>query len=149
VGVVSGEVEQITLRATLLRDSQGRQFIIPNGDIRVLSNYTRDWARAVVDLNVPFDVDVGQVVHALEDAMQKVTADETVKADLMETPQILGWNSFNDWAVQVRLSAKTRPGKHGGVERLMRQRALEALEDAGVKVAVQLPALRNAPQVKK
>jgi small-conductance mechanosensitive channel len=149
VGAVSGDVEQITLRATLLRDTQGRQFIIPNGDIRVVSNYNRNWAKAVVDLNVPFDADIGQVVHALEGAMQKVAADETIKADLMETPQILGWNSFNEWAVQVRLSAKTQPGKHGGVERLIRQRALEALDSAGVKVAVQFPALRDAPQVKK
>jgi small-conductance mechanosensitive channel len=143
VGTVSGEVEQITLRATILRDGQGRQYIIPNGDIRVLSNYTRDWAKAVVDLNVPFDSDVGQVVHVLEAAMEKVAADETVKADLMEPPQITGWNSFNEWSVQVRLSAKTRPGKHGGVERLMRQRALEALDNAGLKIAVRFPDIKN------
>ncbi len=145
VGAVAGEVEQITLRATLLRDGQGRQFIIPNGEIRVVSNYTRDWARAVVDVNVPFDTDIGQVVHALEGAMQKVAADETIKSDLMETPQILGWNSFNEWAVQVRLSAKTLPGKHGGVERLMRQCALDALHSAGIQVAVQSAGLRKAP----
>jgi moderate conductance mechanosensitive channel len=145
VGVVSGTVEQITLRATLLRDAQGRQFIIPNGEIRIVSNYNRDWARAVVDVNVPFDADLGQVVHALEGALQKVAADETVKPDLMEAPEILGWNSFNEWAVQVRLSAKTLPGKHGGVERLMRQYALDALHSAGLQVAVQFPGLREAP----
>ena len=144
VGSVSGTVEQITLRATLLRDAQGRQFIIPNGDIRVVSNYTRDWARAVVDVNVPFEADIGQVVRALEAAMQKVAADETIKSDLMEAPQILGWNSFTNWAVQVRLSAKTLPGKHGGVERLMRQTALEALDSAGVQIALPFPGLQDA-----
>jgi len=144
VGSVSGTVEQITLRATLLRDAQGRQFIIPNGDIRVVSNYTRDWARAVVDVNVPFEADIGQVVRALEAAMQKVAADETIKSDLMEAPQILGWNSFTNWAVQVRLSAKTLPGKHGGVERAMRQTALEALNSAGVQIALPFPGLQDA-----
>lgn len=134
VGDVSGVVEEITLRATLLRDARGRQFIIPNGDIRIVSNYSRDWARAVVDLNVPFDADAGQVVKALKEAMQKVATDETIKSDLLEAPQVLGWNSFTDSAVQVRLSARTLPGKHTDVERVMRQYALEALNSASLQI---------------
>ena len=138
VGEVTGGVERITLRATYLRDIEGRLHIVPNGDIRLVSNLTAEWARAVVDLNVGYEADVSQVLQTLEAAVARAQEDEAIKADLLEAPQALGWISFNDWAVQVRLMAKTKPGKQWGVMMALRQYAVEALQAAGIRVA--LPA---------
>lgn len=136
VGDKTGSVERITLRATYLRDLEGRQHLIPHGEMRILSNVTKDWARAVVDLNVAFDADFSQVLRALEAAARRAQEDETIKVDLLEPPQALGWIGFKDWAVQVRIMAKTRPGKQWGVTMALRQYAVEALHAEGVKVAL-------------
>ncbi len=138
VGDVSGSVERITLRATYLRDLEGRLHIAPNGDIRLVSNLTADWARAVVDLNVEYQADMGKVMRALEAAAQRVQEDDQIKTGLLEPPQALGWIGFKDWSIQVRLVAKTAPGKQWDVMMALRRHAVEALHAEGVRVA--LPA---------
>ena len=142
VNSVAGGVERITLRATYLRDLEGALHIVPNGDIRLVSNLTTEWARAVVDLNVDYQADMSQVIHSLETAAQKAQADETIQSDLLEPPQALGWIGFNDWAVQVRLMAKTRPGKQWGVMIALRRYAVEALQVNGIRVALPTQQIR-------
>ena len=140
VGNVSGEVEHITLRATYLRDLEGKQHIVPNGEIRIMSNLTNSWARAIVDLNVAYDADMGKVMHALKIAADQAQSDESIKAYLLEPPQPVGWVSFKDWAMQVRLMAKTLPGKQWGVATVLRKYALTALRDAEIAVALPVQA---------
>ncbi len=138
VGEIEGTVERITLRATYLRHLEGRLHIVPNGEMRIVSNLTKDWARAVVDLNIAFDADFSKVVRALEAAAQKVGADAGLQAHLIEPPQAMGWVGLKDWAVQVRLMARTVPGKQWDVAMALRKAALEALQAEGMQVA--LPA---------
>jgi small-conductance mechanosensitive channel len=140
VGDVSGAVERISLRTTQLRDIQGRLHIIANGDIRVVSNVTAYWSRAIVDFNVDFQADMSLIMTALEQAAKRTADDAKVGADLLEPPQSLGWIGFSDWAIQVRLMVKTKPGKQWGVMMTMRQYGLEELRAAGIRVAV--PAQR-------
>ena len=135
IGAVSGDVEHITLRRTDVRDAEGRLFMVPNGDVRVVANETRDWARALVELNFSFDTDINKAVAALDDALTKMAADPRVKPHLLAPPEIFGWNAFSDWAVIVRMRARVTAGKQGEVARVMRQYALEALNQAGVPVA--------------
>jgi small-conductance mechanosensitive channel len=59
-----------------------------------------------------------------------------LKAVLIEPPQIQGWNSMNDWAVQVRLTAKTLPGKQAVTASALRRYALQALQEANIQLAV-------------
>jgi small conductance mechanosensitive channel len=142
VGTATGTVERITLRATHLRNYDGTLYVVPNGDIRLVSNLTAEWARAIVDLNVDYQADMSRVIRSLEMAAQKAQADETIQSDLIELPQALGWIGFSDWAVQVRLVAKTKPGKQWGVAMALRQYAVEALQAEGVRVAIPLQQIR-------
>ena len=75
IGSVSGDVEHITLRRTDVRDAEGRLFMVPNGDVRVVANETRDWARAMVELNFGYDADVKKAVAALDEALARMAAD--------------------------------------------------------------------------
>jgi small conductance mechanosensitive channel len=134
IGSVSGEVERITLRRTDVRDVEGRLFMVPNGEVRVVANETRDWARAFVELNFNFDADINKAIDSLDKALARLAADPRVKPHLLATPEIFGWNALNDWSVVVRLTAKVKAGKQGDVARPMRQYALEALHQAGVPV---------------
>lgn len=132
---VVGTVERIELRATYVRDISGKLFIVPNGEVRILSNNSRDWSRALVDLNVAFDSDINQVISALRSALEKVGQDETLKPNLVEAPQIQAWNNLSDWAVQVRIMAKTLPGRQADIAIAIRKFALESLNEAGIALA--------------
>lgn len=135
VGEVSGNVEQITLRATYVRDGEGHRHLIPNGDLRTISNLTAEWSRAIVDLNIYSEADMGQVMRVLEEAAVQAQADPALGTNLLEPPQVIGWTGLTDWAVQVRLTAKTKPGKQWEVTRVLRRYAMEALQQAGIELS--------------
>jgi small-conductance mechanosensitive channel len=134
IGSVSGDVETITLRRTDVRDAEGRLFMVPNGDVRVVANESREWARALIELNFGYEADVNKAIAVLKGVLDRVAVDPLVSPHLLEKPEIFGWNQFNEWSVVVRLRAKVTAGKQGDVARVMRQYALEALQEAGVPV---------------
>lgn len=136
VGEVSGSVERITLRATYVRDGEGALNLVPNGDLRTISNLTADWAVAVADLHVDYGADMEKVTRALQAAAKLTQEDEAVQGQLLTAPETFGWLGFKDWAVQVRLQAKVKPGQQWLVARALRRHALDALHAQGVRVAV-------------
>lgn len=148
VGEVSGEVERTTLRATYIRDLEGRLHSVPNGDVRTVSNLTAGWSRAVVDLSLRYGTDMARVMPALEAAAARVAQDETIKADLLETPQALGWVALKDSSIQVRLMARTAPGKQWGVMTAMRRYGVEALQAEGLDVGLAVGPAHLYPEPK-
>lgn len=136
LGEASGTVERITLRTTHLRDLEGRLHLVPNGDVRTVANLTAGWSRAVVELSLRYGADMSRVMPALEAAAARVAADETVKDNLLEAPEVQGWVGLKDWSVQVRLLARTLPGKQWGVMMAMRRYAVEALQAEGLEVGL-------------
>lgn len=134
VGAVEGTVEQIRLRATYLRALDGQRHIVPNGDIRVVSNCTADWARAVVDLDVAATSDMNAVMQSLERAAGQIQSDPAVKTALLEAPVAQSWVGFKDGKVLVRLLAKTVPNQHLAVAMALRRYAFEALRQDGIDV---------------
>ncbi|MBK7199105.1 MAG: mechanosensitive ion channel domain-containing protein [Anaerolineae bacterium] len=142
VAGVSGSVERITLRSTYLRDeSDGRLHVVPNGEIRVVANRTRGWARTVVEARLPLATDLRLALAALDAAAQAAFADETLRTTLLETPLVVGPVSVQDDTVLVRLTAKTLPGKQEQVAPALRRFTLAALQRAGIEV---LPLVRPA-----
>jgi small conductance mechanosensitive channel len=132
---VDGTVERITLRRTNIRTADGTLFVVPNGDIRIVGNNTRDWSRATVELNLAYDGDITRAVTALNDAMATAAADPKIAPVLLEPPEILGWNQTNDLGVRVRLQAKVKPGQQWAVSRELRRFALTALHEASIPIA--------------
>lgn len=135
VGNAEGTVERISLRATQVRDLDGRLWVVSNGDVRTLSNSTRDWSRAVVNLNLELGADVSRAVEVLEAAMERAAAEPAMQDKLLEKPVVEGWSSLGDWSVQVRVRVNTRAGQQAIVARMLRQAALDALHAAGIPVA--------------
>ena len=135
IGTVSGEVEGITLRRTDLRDAEGRLFMVPNGDVRIVANETRRLGtRDRVILNFRYGTALDKPFAALEKALERLAADPNIKQYLLAAPEFFGWDALNDWAVVVKLSVKVTAGKRDEVTRVLRQYALEALYEAGVPV---------------
>src|ERR687897_3052583 len=73
---VSGKVESLTLRVTTLRDFDGTLHIIPNGNIQLVSNKSRGWARAIVDVRVAYGEDVDRLRGTLEEVFNEIRQDE-------------------------------------------------------------------------
>ena len=133
---ITGTVERVTLRATYVRDIEGKLNIIPNGDIRTVSNLTTKWAQAVVTFNFEYDADINLVLQTLNKSANLAQSDPEKGQFILESPRVLGWTKFTDWSVQAQIFCKTHPGEQWQVARLLRKTALECLKKEGIHQAV-------------
>jgi len=134
VGTVAatGTVEEVTLRVTRLRTVDGEVVFVPNGQILLTTNLSRDWARAVVDIPVPATADVSVVTKVLREVGHAVFADETMRSKLLDEPSVMGVESISVDQFEIRVVARTLPGKQFEVGRILRGRISIALRDAGI-----------------
>jgi small-conductance mechanosensitive channel len=139
VGDVSGAVERLTLRATYVRDLEGRLHVVPNGEVRVVSNLTKEWSRALVDVGVAYEEDLDRALRVLAGVAEAFAEDADFGPQLLEPPQVLGPVSLGDWAITLRVMVKTQPGKQWGIARELQRRILAACE----REAVTLPYPRQ------
>ena len=128
VGDVSGVVERLTLRVTHVRDIGGKLHVVPNGEIRIVSNVTRDWSRAMVDIGVAYEENLERVIAVLDGVAQAFAEDPAFAPQLLEPPKVIAPLSLGDWAVSMRVMVKTLPGKQWGVAMELRKRILTACE---------------------
>jgi len=127
-----GTVEDVTLRVTKLRSSDGEVFTIPNGQIVKSVNLSKDWARAVVDIPVPVAADLNQVNNVLHEVCHTAMRDKELPKLLLDEPSLMGVESINLDTVNVRMVARTLPGKQFEVGRKLRVLVVEALSRAGI-----------------
>ena len=130
-----GVVEDVTLRVTRLRSLNGDLHIIPNGEIRSVSNKTRIWSRAIVDVGITYEDDVDRAIDALEAAGRTLTADEEMRALIVDEPTVTGIEGLEDWQVRLRLMVKTRPDKRYAVERYLRREIQRLFDERGITLA--------------
>jgi moderate conductance mechanosensitive channel len=118
----SGVVEKMTLRVVQLRDGEGIMHVVPNGEIKVVSNKTRGWSRAVVDVGVPYDESVDRAIEVLRDEAAQFSTDKAWGAQLDGPVEVLGVESLSDSAVVLRTVIRTQPGSQWNVAREFRRR---------------------------
>ena len=129
-----GTIEDVTLRITRMRSADGEVVIIPNGQIVKVVNLSRDWARAVVDVPVPSTADVNRVQDVLREVGRQAFADERLHPLLLDEPSVMGVESLSLDEVNVRVVARTLPGKQFEVSRDLRARVALALSREGVSL---------------
>ena len=132
VGDVSGVVETVTLRATLVRTAEGSLVVVPNGEVRVVANASKGWSRAVVDVGVAYEEDLARALSVLEDAAAGFAQDTRFEPLLLEAPAVLGPLSLGEWSITVRVMVKTLPGKQWEIARELRKQILAACEREGI-----------------
>lgn len=132
---IGGTVEHLGLRTTHLRDLNGTLHIIPNGDIRVVSNYTNSWSRVRLELMLPYDEDFGRIFTLVRDLLAKLELDPSVSAHLLESFSVSGPEELGDWGVKLRILAKAQPGQQWGVQRIVRRSILEKFQLEGIAFA--------------
>lgn len=126
----TGNVEKISLRTTTIRDYNGELHVIPNGEIRVVTNRNKNIQRALITVPIAYDADAQMAMDILTEALKKVDDDHAV----IENVSVWGISDFNNNGIVISCAAKTVPGEQWRIERLMRQVALEELRRNKIKV---------------
>jgi small-conductance mechanosensitive channel len=137
-GEARGTVEDVTLRVTKLRTGDGEVFTVPNGLIVKSLNLSKDWARAVVDVPVPTSVDINHVNDLLSDVAKAAMKNDGLPDLLLDEPSLMGVESIEVDTVNLRMVARTLPGKQFEVGRRLRALVVSALrrEDIATSGAV-------------
>jgi len=138
-----GTVEDVTLRVTKLRSTEGEVFTIPNGQIVKTMNLSKDWARAVIDIPVSTSADLTKVDELLHGVSETAMEDESLRKLLLDAPQVMGVESIEVDTVNLRMVARTLPGKQFEVGRRLRLLVVAALIRAGIATSVDTPPVLN------
>jgi small-conductance mechanosensitive channel len=135
---VTGVIEEVTLRVTRLRTVSGEVVFVPNGQIVQVTNLSRDWARAVIDVPLPVTADVSEVTAALRQVGENAFSDDTIRPLLLDPPSVMGIESLAVDSYVIRMVARTLPGKQFDVSRVLRQHIAVALSQVGITVPTDL-----------
>jgi moderate conductance mechanosensitive channel len=133
-----GTVEDVTLRVTTVRTANGEVVITPNGQITQVTNLSRDWARAIVDVPVPAIADVNRVSDVLRRIGDEAYKEPDVRQLLLDAPAVMGVQSIDVDHFQVRVVARTLPGKQFDVGRMLRARIAAGLLREGINLPANL-----------
>ena len=133
-GGKSGTVEKMTLRVVILRDIKGTIHIVPNSEIKVVSNMTRGWSRAVVDIGITYEEDIDRALAVVRDEAAQFSTDKLWGAQLDGPLEVPGIESLSDSAVVIRTLIKTQPGSQWTVAREFRRRLKKRLDREGISI---------------
>ena len=135
---VTGTVEDVTLRVTRIRSVSGEVITTPNGQIVQVTNLSRDWARAVIDVPVPSYVDVSHVTDVLHRVGEEAYNDERLRKMMLDPPTVMGVEKIEVDTFSVRMVARTLPGVQFDVGRELRARVASAFRYEGINISADL-----------
>jgi len=130
----AGLVEAIKLRTTVLRDLEGNVHVVPNGAISVLTNMTKEWSRALLDIGVAYKEDVDHVIGILREVAEEMRNDGEFAPMILEPLEVLGLDSFGESSVNIKVMFKTIPLKQWAVAREFRRRVKKAFDERGIEI---------------
>jgi moderate conductance mechanosensitive channel len=134
-GEVSGRVEQVTLRRTVVRDGRGALVSVANGELRTVSNLSRDWSQGFVDITVNAETPLEKALQGLESAAAALRGDASWSQALVDGPRVLGVQAYDHFAPTLRLQVRTVPTRQDEVCRELRRRIQLEFQRQGIPLA--------------
>ncbi len=131
---VAGVVERMTLRVVMIRDLNGVLHTVPNGQITMVSNKTRGWARAVVEVGIGYAAELDPALEVFRSEAERFAADPGWQVHFDGSPEVLGVESLADSAVVIRTVMRTAPGSQWLVAREFRRRIKNRLDQEGIEI---------------
>jgi len=138
---VSGVVEELNLRTTVLRDAEGVVHVFPNGAITSLANRTRLYSCYVLNIGVTFESDVDQAIQAIREIDAGLRGEEGFGALMLEPVEVWGVDQFLDTGVIIKARLKTVPGKQWEVGREMNRRIRIDFKNRGIALMARWPQI--------
>ena len=130
----SGLVEKINLKMTVLRDLAGNVHYIPNGNIDVVTNMTKDFSRYVFEIGVAYREDVDEVMEVIKKVDEEMRSDPAFKDDILDAIEIFGLDKFGDSAIIIKARTTTKPIKQWRVGREFNRRIKLAFDERNIEI---------------
>jgi len=131
---ITGAVENITLRKTTLRDLDGIEHHIPNGEVTTTSNHTKLWSRAHMNIGISYDSNLEKAIEILNRIGKEMAEEEPWRAHIVKPIQSLGVDNFSDSSVDIKVIGETAPASQWDVLREYRKRVKLAFDQDGIEI---------------
>lgn len=129
----SGTVEAIGIRTTRIRNADGNVHIVPNGQISIVTNMSKGFNRAIVDISVAYGEDMDRVFAVLKDEFERLFNNKIIEG-ILDVPQVWGINELAESSVVIRIAADSEIGENWRVERELRKYILKKFEKEGIEI---------------
>ena len=129
----SGTVEAIGIRTTRIRNADGNVHIVPNGQISIVTNMSKGFNRAIVDISVAYGEDMDRVFAVLKDEFERLFNNKIIEG-ILDVPQVWGINELAESSVVIRIAADSEIGENWRVERELRKYILKRFEKEGIEI---------------
>lgn len=145
VSGVTGTVESMTLRKTVLRDANGTVHTIPNSEIKVVSNLTRDWAQITLNVEVDYSEPSDRIIGLLKAVGTEIFRDKKFADSFVSEPEVPGIERVRGHEVEYLMQAKVKPGEQWTIGRELRRRVKERLAAEQVRTAAPKAYVMDSP----
>ncbi len=142
-GSTRGTVESFSLRSVKLRHHRGALHTVPFGELRSITNYSRDWVIDKLTFGVTYDTDLDKVKKIIKQVSKDLMADEELAPHILEPLKSQGVSEFGDFAIQLRLKIKTVPGEQFVIRRTIYDKLKKSFAASGVKFAFPTVTVEN------
>ncbi len=134
LGKNSGIVEGIGLRTVKLRDVYGNVHVIPNSSVDAVTNMSKEFSRAVIDIGVAYREDVDEVIGILQEIGEEMKNDPEYGESILEPLEVFGLQKFDDSAIVIRVRLTTKPLKQWGIKREFNKRVKKKFDQRGIEI---------------
>jgi len=135
LGGPSGAVEEVTLRYVRLRNFEGHVIFVPNGEIKIVKNMTRDFAQAVIEVGVAYREELDEALDVMREVGREMRADPVFGAKIADDAEIIGVEKWGDSAVTIRCRLKVvPPAEQWNVRREFLKRLKKAYDARGIEI---------------
>ena len=133
---VTGTVESVNMRVTVLRDLEGRVHFIPNGEIKAVTNRTYHWGRAVLEIPIGYNENVDRAIETLSGVAAELRADPDWAERITEDPVMMGVDAFTEYGVVIKFMLQTTPEDMFTVRRELLRRVKNRFDEVGIEISV-------------
>ena len=136
IGTITGTVEMVNMRTTVMRDLEGRVHFIPNGEVKSVTNWTYVWGRAVLKIPVGYRENVDRVIAVITEIVKEFQTDPEFGSWVIDEPVVLGVDKFIEEGVVISFMVKTPPEKMFAARRELLRRVKNRFDQEGIEIFV-------------
>ncbi len=131
---VTGLVEDVGMRRTVIRDLDGIVHSVPNGEIKVASNYTKEWSRVNMNVSVGYGEDLGRVIQVINRVSKELAEDPAWGSKILKAPEVLRVDAFEDSGIALKIFGDTKPMEQWAVMGELRLRLKKAFDEENIEI---------------
>jgi small conductance mechanosensitive channel len=134
VAGITGIVENVTLRVTTVRNLDGILHFVPNGEMKVVANKSKDFSRVNLVVGVSYGADIDKVIDVVNSIGEEIAHDEVWGQKILKAPQFLRVDNLGESSVDVRIVGETKPLEQWSVAGELRKRIKQRFDKEGIEI---------------